>query len=87
MCGRLGKILYAAELCPGQLQSRSSAGDLGPVAGVGGFRVDKLGKFAHSRNKGMLHVNDNDVDSSANVCSSAHTYGCVIDGSVARTVY
>ena len=30
------KILYADDSCPGQLNSQSSAGDLGPVAGVGG---------------------------------------------------
>ena len=30
------KILYADDSCPGQFNSQSSAGDLGPVAGVGG---------------------------------------------------
>ena len=42
------KILYGDDSCPGQLQCQSSAGDLWPVAGVGGFRV---GEFAHSHNK------------------------------------
>ena len=42
------KILYGDESCPGQIQCQSSAGDLWPVAGVGGFRV---GEFAHSHNK------------------------------------
>ena len=84
------KNLYGDDSCPGQLQSQSSAGDLGPVAGVGGFRVDKLGKFAQSRNKleGKLRegqVNDNDVHSSDKVCSSTHNYGCVVNGSVVRT--
>ena len=37
-----------------KIQSQTSAGDLGPVVGVGGFRVGKLGKFAHSCNKGKL---------------------------------
>ena len=30
------KILHGDDSCPGQLNSQSSAGDLGPVAGVGG---------------------------------------------------
>ena len=74
-----------------KIQSQTSAGDLGSVVGVGGFRVGKLGKFAHSCNKGKLsedHVNDNDVHSSDKVCSSAHNYcGCLVDGSVTRTAY
>ena len=44
-------VLYGDDSCPAQLQSQSS---------VGGFRVRKLGKFAHSRNRGGLsegHVN------------------------------
>ena len=63
------------------LQSQSSAGDLGPVAWVGGYRGGKLNKFAHSCNNGTLcqgHVNDNHVYCSDNVCSSAHT--CVVRG-------
>ena len=36
---------------PGQLQSQSSTGDLGPVAGVGGSGLVVLGKFAQSCNK------------------------------------
>ena len=35
--------LYGDDSYPGQLQRQSSAGDRGPVAGVGG-RVDRSGK-------------------------------------------
>ena len=34
--------LYGDDSYPGQLQRQSSAGDRGPVAGVGGGRVGKL---------------------------------------------
>ena len=54
--------------------SQSSAGDLGPVAGVGGFRVGKLGKFAHLCNKvsyvRAMHVNDNNVHSIVIRCAA-----------------
>ena len=70
------------------VMTQSSAGDVVPVAGVVGFRDGNLGKFAHSLNKGKLrdgHFNDDDINSRDNVCSSTHTCGCVVDGSVART--
>ena len=85
------KILHGDDSCPGQVPSQSSAGDLGPVAGVGGFRVGKLGKFAHSHNKGKLcegYVNNyNDVHLSDNVCSSTHYCGRMVNGSAARIAY
>ena len=62
------------------------------VHGVRGFRVGKLCKFAHSRNKGKLrevHVNDNYVHSYVRTSSHIYIYtcGCVVDGTVARTAY
>ena len=83
-------ILHGDDSCPGQVPSQSSAGDLGPLAGVGGFRVGKLGKFAHSHNEGKLregNANYNDVHSSANVCSSTHYCGRMVNGSTARIAY
>ena len=47
--------LYGDDSHPGQLQHQSSAGDRGPVAGVGG-RVGKSGKSGVSHGKGEGHV-------------------------------
>ena len=47
--------LYGNDSHPGQLQHQSSAGDRGPVAGVGG-RVGKSGKSGVSHGKGEGHV-------------------------------
>ena len=52
----------------------------GPVAGVGS-RVGKLGKFGISHGKGEGHVLHAGV---CNVCGSAHSCGCVVNGSFAR---
>ena len=46
--------LYGDDSYPGQLQRQSSAGDWGPVAGVGG-RVGKSGKCDISHGKGEAH--------------------------------
>ena len=47
--------LYGDDLYPDKLQRQSSAGDRGPVAGVGG-RVGKSGKSGISHGKGEGHV-------------------------------
>ena len=47
--------LYGDDSYPGQLQRKSSAGDRGPVAGVGG-RVGKSGKSGISHGKGEGRV-------------------------------
>ena len=47
--------LYGDDSYPAQLQHQSTAGDLGPVAGVGG-RVGKSGKSGVSHTKGEGHV-------------------------------
>ena len=44
--------------------------------------------LGNSCNKSKLcDGHDNDVHSSDNLCSSAHTCGCVVDCSVARITY
>ena len=52
----------------------------GPVAGVGG-RVGKSGK---SHGKGEGHVVHTGLNCVCNVCGSAHSCGCVVNGSFAR---
>ena len=71
--------LYGADSYPGQLQRQSSAGDWGPVAGVGG-RVGKSGKSGVSHGKGEGHVVHAGVNCVCNVCGSAHSCGCVVNG-------
>ena len=75
--------LYGDDSHPGQLQHQSSAGDRGPVAGVGG-RVGKSGKSGVSHGKGEGHV----VHAGVNcVCGSARSCGCVVNGSFARAAF
>ena len=71
---------------PGQLQRQSSAGDWGPVAGLGG-RVGKLGKSGVSHGKGKGHVVHAGVNCVCNVCGSANSYGCVVNGTFARATF
>ena len=70
--------LYCDDSYPGQLQRQlqrqSSAGDRGPVAGVGG-RVGKSGKSGVSDGKGEGHVVHAGVNCVCNVCGSAHSKG------------
>ena len=65
---------------------QSSAGDWGPVAGVGG-RVGKSGKSGVSHGKGEGHVVHAGVNCVCNVCGSAHSCGCVVNGSFARAAF
>ena len=75
--------LYGDDSHPGQLQRQSSAGDRGPVAGVGG-RVCKSG-ISHGKGEGhIVHAGVNGV---CNVCGSAHSGGCVVNGSFARAAF
>ena len=78
--------LYGDDSYPGQLQRQSLAGDWGPVAGVGG-RVGKSGKSGISHGKGEGHVVYASVDCVCNVCGSAHSCGCVVNGSFARAAF
>ena len=73
--------LYGDDSHPGQLQRQSSAGDRGPVAGVGG-RVGKSGKSGVSHGKGEGHVVHAGVNCVCNVCGSAHSCGCVVNVSL-----
>ena len=59
----------------------TSAGDRGPVAGVG---VGKSGKSGVSHGKGEDHVVHAGV---CNVCGSAHSCGCVVNGSFTRAAF
>ena len=77
--------LYGDDSYPGQLQCQSLAGDRGPVAGVGG-RVGKSGKFGISHGKSEGHVVYASVNCVCNVCGSAHSCGCVVNGTFARAV-
>ena len=70
----------------GQLQRQSSAGDRGPVAGVGG-RVGKSAKSGVSHGKGEGRVVHAGVNCVCNVCASAHSCGCVVNGSFARAAF
>ena len=63
-----------------------SAGDRGPVAGVGG-RVGKSGKSGISHGKGEGHVVYASVNCVCNVCGSAHSCGCVVNGTFARAAF
>ena len=78
--------LYGDDSHPGQLQHQSSAGDRGPVAGVGG-RVGKSGKSGVSHGKGEGHVVHAGVNCVCNVCGSARSCGCVVNGSFARAAF
>ena len=80
------KKLYGDDSHPGQLRRQSSAGDRGPVAGVGG-RVGKSGKSGVSHGKGEGHVVHAGVNCICNVCGSAHSCGCVVNGSFARAAF
>ena len=71
---------------PGQLQRQSSAGDRGPVAGVGG-RVSRSGKSGISYGKGEGHVVYASVNCVCNVCGSTHSCGCVVNGTFARAAF
>ena len=53
----------------------------GPIAGVGGW-VGKSGKFGISHGKGEWCV----VHAGVNMCGSAHSCGCVVNGSFARVI-
>ena len=75
--------IYGDDSYPGQLQCQSSAEDRGPVIGVGG-RVGKSGKSSISHGKGEGHVVYASVNCVCNVCSSAHSCGCMVNGSFAR---
>ena len=72
--------LYGDDSYQGQLQRQSSARDRGPVAGVGG-RVGKSGKSheGHVVHAGVICV--------GNVCGSAHSCGCVVNGTFARAAF
>ena len=74
--------LYGDDSYPGQLHHQSLAGYRGPVGGVGG-RVGKLGKSGVSHGKGEGHVVHASINCVCNVCSSAHSYGCVVNGTFA----
>ena len=74
--------LYGDDSYPGQLQCQSSAGDRGPVAGVG-----KSGKSGISHGKGEGHVVHASVNCVCNVCGSAHSCGSVVIGTFARAAF
>ena len=78
--------LYSDDSYPSQLQRQSSAGDQGPVAGVGG-RVGKSGKSGVSHGKGEDHVVHAGVNCVCNVCGSTHSCECVVNGSFARAAF
>ena len=75
--------LYGDDSYPGQLQRQSSARDRSHVAGVGG-RVGKSGKSGISHGKGEGHVMYASV---CNVCGSAHSCGCMVNGRAALCMY
>ena len=75
--------LYGDDSHPGQLQRQFSAGDRGPVAGVGG----RVGKSGISHGKGEGHIVHAGVNGVCNVCGSAHSCGCVVNGSFARAAF
>ena len=76
--------LYSDDSYPCQHQRKSSAKDRGPVAGVGG-RVGRSGKSGISHGKGeIVHAGVNCV---CNVCGSAHSCACMVDGSFARAAF
>ena len=79
--------LYCDDSYPGPLQRQSSAGDRGPVAGVGG-RVGKSGKSGVSHEAHVVYdVVYASVNCVCNVCGSAHSCGCVVNGSFAKAAF
>ena len=78
--------LYSDDSYPGQLQRQSSARDQGPVAGVEGS-VDELGKSGVSHGKGEGHVVHAGVNYVCNVYGSAHSCGCMVNGTFARAAF
>ena len=74
--------LYGDDSHPGQLQRQSSAGDRGPVAGVG----VRVGKSGVSHGKGEGHVVHAGVHVNC-MCGSAHSCGCVVKCSFARAAF
>ena len=78
--------LYGDDSYPGQFKRQSLARDRGPVAGVGG-RVGKSGKSGISHGKGENHVVHAGVNCACNVCGSAHSCGCVVNGTFARAAF
>ena len=72
------------ESCPGQLQSQSSAGDLGYVVGVGAWIYLLIHVRRVNYVRAMIIMYNHSSD---NVCSSAHTCGYMVDGSVVRIAY
>ena len=85
--------LYGEDSCPSQRPCQTLAGDSRPVIGVGGLRDGKLGKFGSARvlGKGKLgkFTSECACTGSDCVCShgSAHSGGCVVNGSVATAAY
>ena len=67
-----------------QLQCQSLGRDRGPVAGG---RVDKSGKSGVSHGKGEGHVVQAGINCVRNVCGSAHSCGCVVNGTFARAAF
>ena len=78
--------LYGDDSYPGHLWCQSSAVDRDPVTGVGG-RVGKSGKSGISHGKGEGHGVHAGVNCVCNVCGSAHSCGCVVNGSFAREAF
>ena len=78
--------VYGDDSYPNQLQCQSSAGDRGPVAGVGG-RVGKSGKSGVSHGKGEGHIVHAGVNCVCNVCDSAHSCGCMVNSTFARAAF
>ena len=61
----MGSAKTSDDSYPGQLQRQSSAGDWGPVAGVG----DRVGKSGISHGKGESLVVNAGVNCVCNVCA------------------
>ena len=67
-------------------QRQASAGDRGPVAGVGD-RVGKSGNSGISHDEGEGHVVHAVVNCVCNVYGSALSCGCMVNGSFARAAF
>ena len=78
--------LYGYDSYPDQIQRQSSAEDRGPVAGVAS-RVGKSGKSSISHGKGKGHVLHAGVNCVCNVCGSAHSCGCMANGTFSRAAF
>ena len=77
--------LHDEDACPSHRQCQTLTGDAGPVTGVGGLRVSRIGKLQDKGRLDKFHVHVYSDNVHASDCGSAHCSGCVVNGISAKT--